>query len=110
MIFIVIWLHWLSDFVLQTDKMAKGKSTSNGWLLIHINVYTIPFLILGWKYALLNGAAHLVVDFVTSRITSYLWKQNRVHDFFVIIGLDQAIHLSVLIALLPLAEPVWLNV
>lgn len=92
----LIWTHFVADFILQTDKMALNKSKSNKWLAIHILVYSIPFLFWGWKFALLNGIAHFLVDFITSRLTSYLWQKNERHLFFVIIGADQALHLSCL--------------
>lgn len=97
LILLVIWLHFLGDFILQSDKMAQTKSKSIKWLSIHIFVYTLPLLVLGWKYAVINGLAHWVTDFFTSRATSYLWAKKEVHWFFVIIGADQAIHLSILL-------------
>lgn len=107
MILLVIWLHTFADFVLQTDKMAKGKSTSLKWLSIHVAVYSLPLLILGYKYAIINASLHFGVDFITSKMTSALWKKGDVHNFFVVIGIDQALHITMLILTLPLANPVF---
>lgn len=96
-ILLVIWIHFVADFIFQTDKMALNKSTSNKWLLSHVSVYTIPLLWFGWKFALINGAAHFATDFCTSRWTSALWKKQKRHEFFIVIGLDQAIHMTTLI-------------
>jgi len=100
--YLVIWLHFLADFCLQTDAMAKNKSTSLNWLTFHVVVYAIPFLLLGVKYALVNACAHWIVDFFTSRMTKGLWGAGRVRLFFVVIGFDQALHLTILYATLGL--------
>lgn len=96
-ILILIWLHFIADFILQSDSMAKNKSKSNVWLLLHIIMYSAPFLWFGWLFALINGVLHFVIDFISSRITSRLWKQQKVHLFFVVIGLDQALHVTSLL-------------
>lgn len=112
LVYLTVWAHFVSDFILQSDSMAKGKSSSNVWLSKHIAAYTGAMLAIvllfsqslvnAALFAVVNGAAHFATDYITSRITSRLWAEKRVHDFFVVIGLDQAIHITTLVASLPL--------
>ena len=96
-ILIVIWIHWIADFAMQTDKIALNKSRDIWILFLHAWIYSVPFLLFGWKYAVFNGTIHFAVDFVTSKLTSYYWSIENRHAFFVTIGFDQAVHISVLI-------------
>lgn len=97
MVLILIWLHFVCDFILQTDQMAKQKSTSNKWLTSHVIAYTIPFMLIGVKFAVVNGILHFITDYISSRISSKMWSKGEVHWFFVVIGADQAIHISTLL-------------
>lgn len=106
-------VHFVADFLLQTDKMALRKSSSLKWLTIHVSTYSLCFLFWGIKFALLTFILHWLTDFLTSRATSKLWFFTPVgvhfnagglrhelyapvggnrHWFFVMIGLDQLIH------------------
>lgn len=104
-------VHWVGDFFLQSHWMSIHKSKRVDALLMHVGIYSAVLLvgtiaIFGTTseslmitvtpamliFVALNGALHLGTDFVTSRITSALWKQERIHDFFVMIGVDQFIH------------------
>lgn len=101
----ILVFHWVTDFFLQTDEQAKGKSSSNKWLGMHVGTYSLGVLfitmlnfnlflspIAALVFWLLNVVAHFFTDYVTSRATSLLWKEGRTHDFFVTIGADQLIH------------------
>lgn len=108
----ILFFHWLFDFVFQTDKQAKGKS--NNWkdLLSHTSIYSISWLLpicvlfganfktqtTEWyvlnsvAFAFITFVAHTITDYFTSRLNSKLWKEQKVHNFFVSIGFDQWLH------------------
>lgn len=101
----MVWLHFVADFILQSDKVAGAKSSNNRILFFHVLLYSFPFLpfavwylgpINGMWFILINLAAHFVTDYITSRMTSKLYKAGERHWFFVVIGADQAIHMSTL--------------
>lgn len=86
-------LHFVADFILQSDWMAQNKSKNNWALLSHAIVYTSPFaLFYGLKFALITFLFHFWQDYFTSRINSKLWKAGKVHYFFVGVGADQLLH------------------
>ena len=104
----IILVHWVSDFVLQTHHMSTRKSSSNYYLTLHVVIYSFA-TILGWALVLpllgirlssgpvwlaflLIFVTHWITDYFTSRRTSKLYKEERYHDFFVVIGFDQVLH------------------
>jgi hypothetical protein len=93
----IIWVHWFADFILQSREMGTNKSSSVKWLSIHCLVYSLPLLVFGWQFALFNGVAHWMVDGVTSKITKRLYEKSNFYGFFSVIGMDQAIHMTVLL-------------
>lgn len=95
---LLIWLHFFADFILQTDWMAINKSKKNLALGIHVVVYSLPFLVISPLYAIINGIAHFATDWLSSRATTKLWEKEQRHWFFVVIGADQAVHMSTLVA------------
>jgi len=108
-VLIILIVHWIADFILQTDKQAKGKSKNWNDLLDHTTKYSvvwipaivllcylqgieltsikIPFLFFG-----ITLVCHTITDYFTSRLNSKLWEQGKVHNFFVSIGFDQLLH------------------
>lgn len=103
---ILLAVHWLADFVLQTHWQAQNKSKRNDALGAHVGVYTLALaigsmLIFGqstaWVYFwALNGVLRLTTDYFTSRWSSRLYAKQDWHNFFVVIGFDQLIHQTTL--------------
>jgi Na+/phosphate symporter len=98
-ILLLVWCHFVGDFILQTSYMATNKSKSNRVLTTHVLVYSLPFLLFGPLFALITMVLHFMTDWVTSRITSKLWWYEDKHWFFVVVGADQAIHFTCLFGL-----------
>lgn len=121
-IFSIILIHWFADFVLQTDKQAKGKSKNWSDLLSHTFAYSLVWLFIGgciylqkfkpynaqsnlelnvyWSYYIPRGLffvlitfiAHTITDYFTSRLNSKLWAKGDTHNFFISVGFDQVLH------------------
>jgi hypothetical protein len=103
-----LFVHWIADFVLQSDKMALNKSTSNYWLGLHVTVYSLATIVLWAGLFLLTGLhvsfiqyveaclalfiMHFITDYITSRITGKYYRAKKNHEFFVTIGFDQWLH------------------
>ena len=94
----IIWVHFVADFIMQSDRVALNKGKDSRILLWHVALYGLFLLPFGVTFAVINAALHFVTDFCTSRATSALWKKGERHWFFVVIGLDQAIHMTCLFA------------
>ena len=95
-VLLIVWIHFVSDFILQSDIMAINKSKNVKYLLLHCFIYSLLFLVFGWEFSLIAFLSHFIIDFFTSKLTSYLWQKEKRHWFFCTIGFDQALHLTVL--------------
>jgi len=105
-IFSIILIHWFADFVLQTDKQARGKSKNWSDLLSHTFNYSLVIglfmcfilpiskekVYLPTIFFLITIIAHTITDYFTSRLNSKLWQQGKVHNFFISVGFDQVLH------------------
>lgn len=109
-IFSILIIHWVADFVLQTDKQAKGKSKNLEDLIGHTATYSfvwlgvLPIYVLfivgienyvpwtGMFFVLITFVCHTITDYYTSRLNSKLWAKGDVHNFFVSVGFDQVLH------------------
>jgi len=105
----ILFLHWVGDFVLQTDWQATNKSKNNLALTSHVASYSIVWTLASLVYSAITGnwwmllfpsitfMCHWITDYYTSRINSKLWADKKVHYFFVSIGFDQFLHYAQLL-------------
>lgn len=113
-LFAILIIHWVADFVLQTDEEAKGKSKNWLDLINHTLTYSViwlifllPYSTLLWfdgkiyfsgvflipfSFFVITFLCHTITDYYTSRVNSGLWAEGKTHDFFVAIGFDQLLH------------------
>lgn len=90
---LIVFFHFIGDFILQSDRIAINKSTNIEVLGEHVIWYGMSFLLLGLRFVIITIILHFMVDYVTSKVTSYLWKKGERHWFFVTIGFDQLLHM-----------------
>lgn len=111
-ILLILFFHWVGDFLLQDTNMAINKSKSIMWLTKHVKAYMfgmlpITYLIVhyggsvedAFMWWIINGILHWCTDYCTSRWTSKLYAAQKFYGFpafFSVIGLDQYIHYACL--------------
>jgi len=125
--FVLIVIHYIADFMFQTENQAVGKSKSFEKLINHTFTYTVVFYVffllwfliglamnwnLGWS---LSGShmywffpiifvTHTIIDYFTSKITSKKFEKKQFYTgipnigAFSIIGLDQVLHYATIFA------------
>jgi len=115
MIYIILIGHYVSDFLCQTDWMALNKSSNNKALLLHIGAYTASLIGAVWflmlvaspisiglnqliAWGALNGAIHLVTDYISSRMSKRAYESGNLRRFWAIVGADQLAHYVALVA------------
>lgn len=109
-ILLILFIHFIADFLCMTDEMAANKSKDNYWLTLHVLIYTAVIglfaiyiwyktdsLYIGGLWLAFNFITHWIIDYFTSKLNSYLWKRQSKRWFFISIGFDQFIHYCCLI-------------
>ena len=77
-IILLILMHIAGDFLFQGSMLSSRKASKMTYLFTHVGIYTLVFILLspvllkltfmqGLQYSLINGVAHLLVDFFTSK-------------------------------------------
>lgn len=111
----ILAVHWVGDFIMQTDWQATNKHKDWYALTQHVLRYTATWIVgtLGLIIAgydvpmlaiLLIGFTHWITDYFTSKVSRQLSIAAKYHGsyrgFFVWIGFDQLLHYAQIFAIL----------
>ena len=122
-IIILLFTHFVADFIFQDEKWALGKSSSWGDLLKHTTTYSIIFFLVmcllsikelaGFVglyrlnmvllFTLITFIVHTITDYITSREVKKKFDAKKYGSDipnlggFTIIGFDQFLHFLQLI-------------
>lgn len=115
-VFIILFVHGIGDFLLQTDWQAKNKCKNNGALTMHVASYSLCWVLpmtimfsfyfyrldaflLACFFSIITFICHWVTDYFTSRLNRRLLAKEQHHNFFVSIYADQLLHFAQLLLL-----------
>lgn len=115
-LFYLLLLHFVADFICQSNMSITHRGKDFGWLLVHIVGYVLTFfagmmlgvLFLGFsaimvfKLTLTILTVHSFVDFCLGKITSHFWEMKQHRWAFVIMGAEQIFHIILLICIFQL--------
>ena len=92
--------HFLSDFQLQSQKVADRKNTDKKYLLLHLLGVAFPLILLTcflpslWLTSLLILLSHAIIDFGKSSVAKWL-HLSTMWTFLA----DQMLHLVIIVLL-----------
>lgn len=107
-IIFLILMHAAGDFLLQGSGLSKLKASKTAYLFVHVGIYTAFFIVLcpvllgltfmqGLIFSLVNGFAHLIIDFITIKLKNKFWSKNEA-AYIAAISFDHILHIGILIA------------
>lgn len=117
-IIVLVLMHIVADFVLQDNNLDFLSISRKLRLFAHVGLYTLIFiamcpLLLGFTFleglvfSLINGATHLLIDIVTTRMRIRFWR-NSEPAFVATVSVDHLLHILILfVTLLYMYPEVW---
>jgi hypothetical protein len=118
--FYIIVIHFIADFIFQTERMAVNKSSDTGALISHTIMYTLVWFIPAgvlfsiscdmsafgycvdavktFSFLGITFVAHTITDYLTSRVSKKKFENKEYYaqfprmGAFSIIGFDQVLH------------------
>lgn len=117
---LILWflfVHWVADFICQPHDIATSKWNDPASLMIHGLIYAlvvaVSFVPVGillctclpqieLQYYVIGVVAttllHPAIDFFTSKAGHIYFEAQDYHNGFVVVGIDQMMHMAVFFA------------
>lgn len=99
---LILLIHFLADFALQTDYQAKNKYKWDVELAQHAGTYSLCWVFgsyvilqdvgIAVVFGIITFVAHFITDGITSNISKKYFDKGDYHNGFVVIGADQVLH------------------
>ncbi|MEI6752431.1 MAG: DUF3307 domain-containing protein [Paludibacter sp.] len=108
-IIMLIFLHIIGDSVLQNQKLRQQKIESVLYLLKHVGIYILVFvifspIILGLTliqtlmFCLVTALLHFVEDYFFTKIKKHYWDSNDYNYVATFSVIEHVLHVILLIA------------
>ena len=104
-LFLIPWIviiHYIADFLLQTNWQAQNKSKDIIPLLDHTFFYSITIVVLSFPYVyevksviylfVITFLCHTITDYFTSRWSTKYFSKGKTREGFRVVGFDQLLH------------------
>lgn len=88
-IFMIVSLHFLADYVLQTRFVAESKGQNWYHMIVHCTLYAFPFSIyfgFDWRIFVII-ATHIIIDAGKARYYKISYVQDQILHFLILFGL-----------------------
>lgn len=113
--FVLLFGHFLADYVFQSRWQSLNKATNPKALALHCLTYgltmmasfiigvttmqvTVPFLLYSAiVFFIAIFSVHFVVDLISTKVYNFLWKKGQYKAFFSVVGFEQLIHQYILL-------------
>ena len=79
----LIICHFIGDYVLQTDFLAKTKGQNWWHLIAHCVLYSLPFyVVFGWTWHIgAIIATHIIIDALKARYNKISYLTDQILHF-----------------------------
>jgi hypothetical protein len=116
MITAMLLAHIMGDFVLQTNRLARWKSSTQWGVLVHGLIVLLVTLIFAlaedpswWAWALFIGFTHILIDSANRALVQRFRRYDHGLAALVRFSMDQGLHLGVIFLALILSGRLLLD-